>query len=104
MSSDGCFEDDGFRALAFEKLDEIEAAHFSPPKHPQKRRISTGQSSSEGFESFQIDESELARLDDIIEAAYQGKASPDPKRTSASQAPSGHLVQSTLFGDILSPS
>lgn len=100
MSSDGYFEDDSFDAAAFEQLDAIEAAHNSPTKPPEAHDSPEPLATQNSFYFDDIDDNELARLDDFIEDAYQGKAQPipGPSRTS-----SRGTLQTTLFGDVLRP-
>jgi ATP-dependent DNA helicase MPH1 len=100
MSSD-YFDDENISPEVFEELDAIEAAYFSPSKLPPPRRlqsVSSHQSSSDGF-GFDIDESELARLDKFIEDEYNAKSVPAPGRTNIGLgAPS---MQTNLFGEVI---
>ena len=104
MSSDGYFdEDDGFDEEALGQLDAIEAAHFSPPKKLPPSPLSAQDSFYDL--SLDVDENELARLDNFIQDAYQGTAQPmavaGPSQFKRST--SGNKLQSTLFGDIMQP-
>lgn len=100
MSSDGYFEDD-IDDNMLRQLDAIEAAHLSPQKHPSPRPLARHNSSFDGYGmTFDIDDSELRRLDTFIEDAYQGKAGPVAGPSNRGQPPKG-TVQTTLFGDIL---
>jgi ATP-dependent DNA helicase MPH1 len=97
MSSDSYFDDDELDDAAFQQLDAIEAAHLSPTKIDPRPRSSSGSS----FDiTFDIDESDLARIDNFIIDAYQGNAGP----VVCSNQPRKGPVQTTLFGDILPPS
>ncbi|PPQ67019.1 hypothetical protein CVT24_011313 [Panaeolus cyanescens] len=102
---------DDFDDSALQQLDAIEAAALSQkptiqtqsnpplaPIQPPKRPAPLRQDSSFCDISFNVDDSELARLDNFIEDAYQGKAQPvvGPSRASTS-----HKQQTTLFGDVL---
>ncbi|KAF9042103.1 hypothetical protein BJ165DRAFT_1485614 [Panaeolus papilionaceus] len=114
MSEDEYFGfDDDFDASALQQLDAIEAAAISPKKtnptqsnpplapiQPPKRPQPLRQDSSFDDITFNVDDSELLRLDNFIEHAYQGKAQPmlGPSRASTS-----NKQQTTLFGDILPP-
>jgi ATP-dependent DNA helicase MPH1 len=97
MSSDGYFDDD-IDDNMLQQLDAIEAAHFSPQKRPSPRPLTRRKSSFDDYDlTFDIDDSELRRLDDFIEDAYQGKAGP----VAGPSRPTKNTVQTTLFGDIL---
>ncbi|RDB29658.1 ATP-dependent DNA helicase mph1 [Hypsizygus marmoreus] len=105
MSSDGYFEGDDMDDAVFEELDAIEAGLVSseqpalvlPPSYNSK---AISREDSLYDMTFDIDENELQKLDDFIEDAYQGKAQPvaGPSRTNSA------THQTTLFGDVLSPS
>lgn len=104
MSSDGYFdENDGFDEEALGQLDAIEAAHFSPAK----KLPSTPLSPQDSFNdlSLDVDENELAQLDNFIQDAYQGRTQPvaiaGPSQFNRST--SGNKLQTTLFGDIMQP-
>nr|GAT47897.1 predicted protein [Mycena chlorophos] len=70
---------------ALEQLDAIEAALTQKPPQPA--------SEPDDFTFGDIDEGELARLDDFIEASYKGTAQP--------VAGPSRLQQTTLFGGIV---
>ena len=114
MSSDGFFGDDDFDDAAFEQLDAIEAAHFSPkrqtapidarypptsPISPAKPNI--GNDSSFYDIAFEIDDTELAQLDTFIADSYEGKAKPVAGPSKPARTSSNNKLQTTLFGDIL---
>lgn len=101
MSSDGYFDgDDDFDDAAFQQLDAIEAAALSPRKDPIRPSTNPKPLGKEDSFvddlSFDISESELARLDNFVEDAISGRAQPvaGPSRLSGK-------LQTTLFGDIL---
>jgi ATP-dependent DNA helicase MPH1 len=101
MSSDGYFEGE-IDGDILEQLDAIEAAHFSPKKPPLARPPVRQDSSFDEFNvTFDIDDSELQRLDTFIEDAYQGKAGPVAGQSKLRQPPNKCTVQTTLFGGIL---
>ena len=104
MSSDDYFDgNDGFDEEALGQLDAIEAAHFSPAK----KLSSTPLSPQDSFYdiSLDMDENELAQLDNFIQDAYQGRTQPvsvaGPSQFNRST--SGKKLQTTLFGDIMQP-
>jgi ATP-dependent DNA helicase MPH1 len=100
MSSDGYFDgDDGFDEEALGQLDAIEAAHFSPAK----RLPSTPLSAQDSFYdlSLDVDENELAQLDNFIQDAYEGRTQPVAGPSKFSRSTSGNKLQTTLFGDIM---
>jgi ATP-dependent DNA helicase MPH1 len=111
MSSDGYFDgNDDFDEEALGQLDAIAAAHFSPPKklHPIPFPASTPPlSAQDSFYdlSLDVDENELAQLDNFIQDAYQGRAQPvavaGPSQFSRST--SSNKLQTTLFGDVIQP-
>lgn len=94
MSSDDLFDDEVFDESALRQLDAIEAAHFSPGKKTVEPSVVQG-SSSDGFDSFHLNEDDLAHLDNFVEDVYQGKAPsfpyanqqglPSSSRTTASR-------------------
>jgi ATP-dependent DNA helicase MPH1 len=98
MSSDGYFDgNDGFDEEALGQLDAIEAAHFSPAKKLSSTPLSTQDSFYDL--SLDVDENELAQLDNFIQDAYQGRTQP-----VAVAGPSQfNKLQTTLFGDIMQP-
>ena len=98
MSSDGYFDDDDLDSAAFKQLDAVEAALLSPgvqtahrshPPVPKERSLYDL--------TFDIDEAELQKIDELIEDTYQGKARPVAR---PSKGTSG-IHQTTLFGDII---
>jgi ATP-dependent DNA helicase MPH1 len=96
MSSDGYFEDD-IDDNMLQQLDAIEATHFSPQKRPSPPPLTRRKSSFDEYDmTFDIDDSELRRLDSFIEDVYQGKAGP-----VAGPSKPRSTVQTTLFGDII---
>ena len=104
MSSDCYFDgDDGFDEEALGQLDAIEAAHFSPPKKLPPTPLSAQDSFYDL--SLDVDENELAQLDNFIQDAYEGRAQPmavaGPSQFERST--SGNKLQRTLFGDIMQP-
>jgi len=102
MSSDCYFDDDDdiIDPSLLNALDAIEAQHFSPSKKQPAPLTRTNSSSSNFFDD--IDESELRRLDDFIENAYQGKVAPLAGPNTTRPSTKGTL-QTTLFGDVLQP-
>ncbi|KAG6866814.1 hypothetical protein C0991_008750 [Blastosporella zonata] len=107
MSSDDYFEGDDFDNAAFDELDAIEAAALkSPPRHLAKSLPRTPAliSESDSFYdlTLDIDESDLKKIDDLVNVAYekevQAIAVPSLTRTSSV------THQTTLFGDVLPPS
>jgi ATP-dependent DNA helicase MPH1 len=102
MSSDYYFDDDDdiIDPSLLNALDAIEAQHFSPSKKQPAPLTRTNSSSSNFFDD--IDESELRRLDDFIENAYQGKVAPAAGPNTTRPSTKGTL-QTTLFGDVLQP-
>jgi ATP-dependent DNA helicase MPH1 len=99
MSSDGYFDDDPIDSAILEQLDAIEAAYYKEaPKRPPLKRAS----SSDYGVSFNFDESELARLDEIIGDGRQGKVEPVAGPSEHRNKSSSRPVQTTLFGDVLS--
>ena len=110
MSSDGYFDgDDDFDEEALGQLDAIEAAHFSPAKKlPPTLPFPTSKlplSTQDSFHDLSLDvnENELAQLDNFIEDAYQGKAQPVAGPSRSSRSTSCNKLQTTLFGDVLQP-
>lgn len=130
MSSSDYFDDDldeGF----LDELDAIEASNIQPPskplapartskpsastskpatsapKSPAARKIgkTTTLESDDYDMTFDYDESELQKLDGVIEDAYQGKVAPHTAEGSRplTRAPSKGGLQTTLFGDVLAP-
>jgi ATP-dependent DNA helicase MPH1 len=108
QSSDGYLEEE-IDPSVYAQLDAIEAAHFIPAAVPAPDRFiasaprSLLPDDSYGDMSFDIDESELQRLDEVIESAYSGKEGPvaGPSGAQRQRTTSKDTVQTTLFGDIL---
>lgn len=101
MSSDGYFDGDDFDDAMFDELDAIEAAILSPGKgireHTPEYPVKPVAKENSFYDlTFDIDESELQRLDDFIEDSYQGKAQP-----IAGPSTLTNTHQTTLFGDVL---
>lgn len=110
MSSDGYFDGvDDFDEEALSQLDAIEAAHLSPAKKlPPTPRFSASKpplSTQDSFYDLSLDvnENELAQLDNFIEDAYQGRAQPVAGPSQFSRSSSTNKLQTTLFGDIIQP-
>lgn len=128
MSSSDYFDDEldeGF----LDELDAIETSHTKSPLEPlapQTSKPSTSTSKptipvpkapasrelrktttleSDDYDlTFDYDESELQKLDGVIEDAYQGKVAPTTVTARSSAfAPSKGGLQTTLFGDVLAP-
>ena len=108
MSSDGYFDgEDDFDADALAQIDAIEAVHFSPKKHTGPNSSTNGRSTpptnEDSFDdiSFNVNESELRKLDAFIKESYEGKPAPvaNPSRTFA-RSSSNNMVQTTLFGGV----
>lgn len=103
MSSDGFFEDDIDQSFLNE-LDAIEASNYQPtnPQPPPKAPPLTRHDTSDYFdETFDVDDTELQRLDNFIEDAYQGKAAPVAGPSNLGRTNSKGMVQTTLFGGVL---
>jgi ATP-dependent DNA helicase MPH1 len=104
MSSDGYFEDDlDLDPAVLEQLDAIEAAHFFPANVPAADQASRPQPSfldkDDSFDmTFDIDETELRRIDEFIEDVYQAQEASVPGPSDPSRR---KLVQATLFGGVL---
>ncbi|KAJ7071266.1 P-loop containing nucleoside triphosphate hydrolase protein [Mycena amicta] len=88
MSSDYEFDDDfSLNDAAIQEIDAIERlTQTVAPPSPK---------SDDDFTFGDIDESELARIDNFIEASYNGTAQP--------VAGPSRLQQTTLYGDVLPP-
>jgi len=107
MSSDGYFDgEDDFDADALAQIDAIEAVHFSPKKHtddPTSSNRSRPSRTEDSFDdiSFNVDESQLRKLDEFIKESYEGNPAPvaGPSRTFA-RTSSNNMVQTTLFGGV----
>ena len=101
MSSDNYFDDD-FDDAAFAQMDAIEAAALqAEPTRPQPRQLAAD--SSIDF-TFDIDESELQKLDDIVAQEYNTKVLQVPGPSSGrpiKRTGSSNMLQTTLFGDVL---
>jgi len=98
MSSDGYFDgEDGFDSDAFAQIDAIEAAYLSPQKQTSKKP--TNDDSFDEF-SFNADESELKRLDEVIRDAYGGDKLPVAGPSKFTRTSSSNMVQTTLFGGV----
>jgi len=110
MSSDGYFDgEDDFDADALAQIDAIEAVHFSPKKHNDDRtsihvnnrsKLSGKEDSFDDI-SFNVDESQLRKLDAFIKESYEGNTAPvsGPSRTFT-RTSSNNMVQTTLFGGV----
>lgn len=99
MSSDNYFDDD-FDDAALAQLDEIEAAALATaPARPPPRTLAADSSIDIIFD---IDESELQKIDEHVSQQYNKKVlqMPGPSRTF-NRSNSGNLLQTTLFGDVL---
>ena len=112
MSLDDYFDgDDDFDEEALGQLDAIEAAHFTPAKRLPPSPFSASKpplSTQDSFYdlSLDVDENELAQLDNFIQDAYQGRVQPVAVAAGPSQfsrSTSGNKLQTTLFGDIIQP-
>ncbi|CAA7264708.1 unnamed protein product [Cyclocybe aegerita] len=115
MSSDDYFDGaDDFDASALQQIDAIEAAHYSPAKRavqpetppaspPPKRPAALNKEPSLYDILFDVDESELAKLDTFIEDAYKGKVQPVAGPSKFSRASSSNTLQTTLFGEVIQP-
>ena len=110
MSLDDYFDGDDFDEEALGQLDAIEAAHFSPTKRHSPSPLPASKpplSTQDSFYdlSLDVDENELAQLDNFIQDAYKGRAQPvavaGPSQFSRSA--SGNKLQTTLFGDTIQP-
>ncbi|KAG6845650.1 hypothetical protein H0H87_005857 [Tephrocybe sp. NHM501043] len=108
MSSDGYFEGDDFDDAAFDELDAIEAAALNSPTRSEPPIFSTSPtapvSETDSFYdlTLDIDESELQKIDELVNNAFKEKA-PSAARPSLSKTGSA-THQTTLFGDMLPPS
>lgn len=125
MSSDGYFDDefDDFDAAALDQIDAIEAAALGdttnrPPQAsskvvvPQKQQqvISRPKAAKLAADSsfdmtFDFDEADLAKLDDVVAQAYQGpaKSIAGPSSRPFQRTSSSNMVQTTLFGGVVQP-
>ncbi|KAJ3508308.1 hypothetical protein NLJ89_g5829 [Agrocybe chaxingu] len=115
MSSDDYFDGiDDFDASALQQINAIEAAHYSPAKRavqsetppaspPLKRPAALNKEPSLYDISFDVDESELAKLDTFIEDAYKDKVRPVAGPSKFSRASSSSTLQTTLFGEVIQP-
>lgn len=101
MSSDNYFDDD-FDDAAFAQMDAIEAAALqSQPVQPQPRQLAADSSIDL---TFDIDESELQKLDDIVAQEYNNKVLGVPGQSCGrpmNRTGSSNMLQTTLFGDVL---
>ncbi|KAI0321122.1 hypothetical protein OF83DRAFT_401593 [Amylostereum chailletii] len=119
MSSDGYFEDDMDDAF-FNELDTIEATQLQSPPITQQTEPSVPVSrpprstatpiaidDDDYFDmTFDVDESELQKLDHAIQDIYAGKPAPAPvagpsRSRSFARVPSKGGRQTTLFGEVL---
>ncbi|KAG6911756.1 hypothetical protein DXG01_000002 [Tephrocybe rancida] len=103
MSSDGYFEGDDFDDAAFDELDAIEAAALKPSA-THTAHSPTAPSENDSFYdlTLDIDESDLQKIDDFVKDAYGGKVKPVTGSSWTRTRSATH--QTTLFGDVLSPS
>ncbi|KAJ2928868.1 hypothetical protein H1R20_g8225, partial [Candolleomyces eurysporus] len=101
MSSDNYFDDE-FDDAAFAQMDAIEAAALqAEPARPQPRQLAADSSIDL---TFDIDESELQKLDDIVAQEYNTKVLQVPGPSSGrpiNRTGSSNMLQTTLFGDVL---
>ncbi|TFK41383.1 hypothetical protein BDQ12DRAFT_679374 [Crucibulum laeve] len=111
MSSDGYFDDDLDDAV-FEELDAIEAAHPPPgkqppvagPSHiPAKPILPKPIAKEDSFYdlTFDFDDSELDKIDDLVVDVYAGTTGARPSKPS--RTASKDMIQTTLFGDKVQP-
>ena len=103
MSSDGYFEDDIDPAV-FEQLDAIEAAHYLPEGQPNMTRsVPRSLAKDDSFcdMTFDIDETEMQRIDNFIEDTYEKRAIPVVPPGGPAPKSTRGAVQTTLFGDVL---
>ena len=103
MSSDGFFQEEDIDQSFLKELDAIEASSHQPPKlQPPKAPPLTRNDTFDYFdETFDVDDSELMRLDNFIENAYRGKAAPVACPSNPGRTNSKGMVQTTLFGGVL---
>ena len=106
MSSDYDFDDD-FDEAALAEVDAIEQAALQKASEPEPRHLQAKPlkaDSSIDF-SFDIDDSELQRLDDHVEQKYNEKVLqiPGPSSRPMNRTNSGNMLQRTLFGGVLQP-
>ncbi|KAA1468605.1 P-loop containing nucleoside triphosphate hydrolase protein [Dentipellis sp. KUC8613] len=111
MSSDGYFDDE-LDAAALDELDVIESTQFapapprrpSPPRAPSRPSRPLAKEDSDLFDvDFDVDETELQKLDQAIQVTYQSQA-PSTKpssRAKLTRVPSKGGRQMTLFGGVL---
>jgi ATP-dependent DNA helicase MPH1 len=99
MNSDGYVEEE-FDQNIFAELDAIEAAHHLPPNHADQLAMSVPDESYHDL-SFDVDESELQRIDGLIEDTYAGMAGPAVRPNFRTAKTTRSAVQTTLFGDVL---
>ncbi|TFY72631.1 hypothetical protein EVG20_g381 [Dentipellis fragilis] len=111
MSSDGYFDDE-LDAAALDELDAIESTQFapapprrpSPPRAPSRPSRPLAKEDSDLFDAdFDVDETELQKLDQAIYDTYQSQApsAKPPSRAKLSRVPSKGGRQMTLFGEVL---
>lgn len=101
MSSDNYFDDD-FDDAALAQVDAIEAAALHPQlAQPQSRQLAADSSIDL---TFDIDENELQKLDEIVALEYNKKVLQAPGPSNGrplNRTNSSNMVQTTLFGDVL---
>ncbi|KAF5337243.1 hypothetical protein D9611_003241 [Ephemerocybe angulata] len=111
MSSDYFFDDD-FDDAALAEVEAIETAALQQakapappvpaPRRPQPQSL---KSDSSIDMTFDIDESELAKLDDFVAQQYNEKVLQAPQAGPSSRpmnrTTSSNMLQTTLFGDII---
>ena len=109
MSSDGYFDGiDDIDSEALAEIDAIEAAHALPSKQtiqpltntdPKKRPPPPAKDDSFDDISFNLDESDLRKLDEFIKDD-PNRAAPVAGQRKFTRIPSSNMVQTTLFGSV----
>lgn len=109
MSSDGYFNgEDDIDSEALAEIEAIEAAHAS--RHPSRLTTSTDQNkrppppakeNSFNDISFNVDESDLKKLDEFIKDAYQNSGVSVAGPRKFTRTTSTNMVQTTLLGGVV---
>ncbi len=105
MSSDGYFDgEDDIDSEALAEIDAIEAAHALPSKQTIQPLTSTDPKRRPPLpakdDSFNVDESDLNKLDEFTKGAHPNSAAPVGQR-KFTRTPSSNMVQTTLFGAVV---
>ena len=106
MSSDGYFDgEDDIDSEALAEIDAIEAAHALPSKQTIQPLTSTDPKRRPPLpakdDSFNVDESDLNKLDEFTKGAHPNSAAPVVGQRKFTRTPSSNMVQTTLFGAVV---